>query len=184
MRLIISSLGALMLSLPGLFGPAPLAPSPFAATVIAPVSLVLFTAGKAEARQRRAGRRPAGHRAGLRSPGRHSVNRSVHRATSRPHRGRPEYRGEYRRPPHGHYSRRDVYHHYDRGYRPYPYGWGTGVAAATAATLAVGAVVASLPPDCTGVTVNGAYYHRCDGRWLAPQYAGGDVTYVVVEDPR
>lgn len=189
MRMFISSLAALMLSLSGTSGLTSSAVSSVTPALIAaaPAALVFLASGKAEAQRRRAGARSRGHRAGVRSPGRHSVNRRVHSSANRPHRARPEYRRrDYRRPYHGHYSRRDVYHHYDRGYRRYydGYRWGTGLAAATAASLAVGAVVASLPPNCTGVTVGGAYYQRCDGRWLAPQYAGSDVTYVVVEDPR
>lgn len=74
------------------------------------------------------------------------------------------------------------------------HGWGccyhpiaTGVAVgATAAVTAavIGSVVNTLPPSCTSAVVNGIAYQRCGSTWYQPQYAGSNVTYVVVNPPR
>jgi len=75
------------------------------------------------------------------------------------------------------------------------HGWGccdhhpvaTGVAiGATAAVTAavIGSVVYSLPPSCTSVIVSGISYQQCGSIWYQPQYAGSNVTYVVVNPPR
>ncbi|MFW6027291.1 MAG: hypothetical protein ACOC91_00640 [bacterium] len=189
MRRLVSSLAALVLSLAGTSALTLPSMTPGivpAVMAAAPVAVVLVSPGKAEAQRRRAGApRPGGHHAGVRSGGRHTVHRNVHRPAARPHPGRPGYGRDYRPAHHGHYSRRDMHHHYHHDYRRYydGYRWGTA-AAATAAGLAVGTVVASLPSGCTGATVNGVYYQRCNGTWFAPQYAGSDVTYAVVEAPR
>jgi hypothetical protein len=74
------------------------------------------------------------------------------------------------------------------------HGWGccyhpvaTGVAVgATAAVTAavIGSVVYRLPPSCTSAIVNGVTYQQCGSTWYQPQYAGSNVTYVVVNPPR
>lgn len=64
----------------------------------------------------------------------------------------------------------------DRNFRP--------VAAAAATALVIGAVVRTLPPACTVVTVNAIAYHNCSGVWYQPQFVGTQVTYVVVVAPR
>jgi hypothetical protein len=193
MRNLISSLAALSLSLPGAFTLAPvLAPVAAVPAIIiaAPVTVAVLGPREAEARPRRGGgHRAGGHSARVRSGGRHTVNRGVHHAAQRPHPGRPDYRPGapgrpgYRPAHHGHYTRNDVYHHYRPGYRGY-YGYGAGVAAGVATSLAIGTVVAALPSGCTSTTINGVYYQRCNGTWYAPRYSGSDVTYVVVEEPR
>jgi hypothetical protein len=59
-----------------------------------------------------------------------------------------------------------------------------GVAAAATVTAAVvGSIVYSLPPSCSAVVVNGLTYQQCGGTWYQPQYAGTQVTYVVVNAP-
>ena len=69
-------------------------------------------------------------------------------------------------------------HHYDR--------WGHPVAAAaafTAAAVAVGTVVASLPPRCSTVVVGAVTYHNCGGVYYQPVYHSTAVQYVVVDHP-
>lgn len=68
----------------------------------------------------------------------------------------------------------DVDNHHD--YHP--------VAAAVVTAAVVGAVVRTLPPACSAVVVNGITYHNCGGAWYQPQFAGTQVTYVVVHAPR
>jgi hypothetical protein len=57
-----------------------------------------------------------------------------------------------------------------------------GAAVATAAV--VGSTVRTLPPQCSSVVVNGIAYQQCGSAWYQPQYAGSNVTYVVVNPPR
>jgi hypothetical protein len=57
-----------------------------------------------------------------------------------------------------------------------------GTAAVTAAV--VGSVVHSLPPSCSQVVVGNVAYQQCGNSWYRPQYAGSQVTYVVVNPPR
>lgn len=64
----------------------------------------------------------------------------------------------------------------DRDFRP--------VAAAVATAVVIGAVVRTLPPSCTAVTINAITYHNCTGVWYQPQFVGTQVTYVVVQAPR
>jgi hypothetical protein len=59
-----------------------------------------------------------------------------------------------------------------------------GVVAATVVTaVVVGAVVSSLPPNCTTLVANGIAYQNCGGHYYQPQYQGSSVTYVVVNHP-
>lgn len=58
-----------------------------------------------------------------------------------------------------------------------PYYGGAAVVGATA--LAIGTVVATLPPSCRSVIVDGIRYYNCDNVYYAPQGS----RYVVVEDP-
>jgi hypothetical protein len=59
-----------------------------------------------------------------------------------------------------------------------------GVVAATVVTaIVVGAVVSSLPPNCTTIVANGIAYQSCGGHYYQPQYQGSSVTYVVVNHP-
>jgi len=65
-----------------------------------------------------------------------------------------------------------------------------GVGGAVAAGVVAGAVVGSaiaasaLPPQCSAVVVNGVTYQNCGGAWYQPQYAGSQVTYIVVNPPK
>lgn len=53
-----------------------------------------------------------------------------------------------------------------------------------AAAIAIGSIVASVPPDCQTVSVNGVSYKHCGTTWLRPEYQGHNLVYVVVGDPR
>jgi hypothetical protein len=67
------------------------------------------------------------------------------------------------------------------------YGRGPSVAGVVAASVAtaivVGAVVNSLPPNCSTLVVNGFAYQQCGGYYYQPRYSGSSVTYVVVNHP-
>lgn len=57
--------------------------------------------------------------------------------------------------------------------------------AVVATTAIIGSMVRSLPPSCSPpVTLNGLTYQNCGNVWYQPQYAGTQVTYVVVNPPR
>jgi hypothetical protein len=60
------------------------------------------------------------------------------------------------------------------------------VAAGVAAGIVVGSVIAAsaLPPKCSAVIANGVTYQNCGGAWYQPQYAGSQVTYIVVNPPK
>jgi len=74
---------------------------------------------------------------------------------------------------------------YHPGYLPPPYYPGVWAgAAAVGAALAVGTVIATLPPACETVIVNGYAYQRCGNTWYQPQYQGHSTVYVVVAPPR
>lgn len=76
--------------------------------------------------------------------------------------------------------RTDVDVHVHGGYYYNP---GPSVGAVVATTLVVGAIVASLPPNCSTLIVNGISYHSCGGTYYQPRYSGTTVTYVVVTKP-
>ena len=63
----------------------------------------------------------------------------------------------------------------------------TAAAVTTAAVVTaavVGSVVNSVPSSgCQSVVVNGMGYTQCGATWYQPQYAGTQVTYVVVNQP-
>jgi hypothetical protein len=69
-------------------------------------------------------------------------------------------------------------YHYDR--------WGHPIAraaAVTATAVALGTVVASLPPKCDVLVVGGVTYQSCGGVYYQPVYQGTTVQYVVVNHP-
>ena len=70
-------------------------------------------------------------------------------------------------------------HNYYRGAAVY----GAPVAAAAAGLVAIGTTVASLPPACTSVVVNGITYYNCGGTYYQPAYDGPNLVYVVVQPP-
>jgi acetyl esterase/lipase len=76
--------------------------------------------------------------------------------------------------------RADVDVHVHGGYYYNP---GPSVGALVATTLVVGAIVASLPPNCSTLIVNGIAYHSCGGTYYQPRYSGSTVTYIVVTKP-
>ena len=60
------------------------------------------------------------------------------------------------------------------------YGGGAVVAgAAVIGVIALGTVVATLPPACNTVIVNGVSYHNCSGTYYAPS----GPQYIVVDEP-
>ena len=68
--------------------------------------------------------------------------------------------------------------HYDR--------WGHPIAraaAVTATAVAVGTIVASLPPRCTAVVTPNVTYQNCGGVYYKPVYQGTVVQYIVVNQP-
>lgn len=67
-------------------------------------------------------------------------------------------------------------------YHPVATGVAVGVAAGVTAA-AIGSLAYHLPPGCTPYTYSGPYY-QCGNVWYQPQYAGSNVTYVVVNPPR
>jgi hypothetical protein len=70
------------------------------------------------------------------------------------------------------------------GHAYHPVGRAVGVAAAATVTaVAIGSVVASLPPSCHAVAMNGLTYQQCGSSWYQPRYAGTTVSYVVVNPP-
>jgi hypothetical protein len=79
-------------------------------------------------------------------------------------------------------SRRVSYRH--NYYRPPAVVYGAGAAAATATAIAIGSRVATLPPACSNVSVNGRVYYNCGGTYYQPVYDGPDVVYVVVQSPQ
>jgi hypothetical protein len=155
----------------------------FTATLAFTAPLVVtLAAGPAEAR--------GGHRGGggnVRSSGRHNVNRNansnrnlnsnrnVNRNTNR------NVNRDVNRDVNVNRSRHvdvDVNHHYNSGWG------GAGFVAGVATAVAIGAIVASLPPNCTTYSYSGIGYRQCGGTWYQPQYSGANVTYIVVNEPR
>jgi hypothetical protein len=58
------------------------------------------------------------------------------------------------------------------------------VAAVAVTAAVVGSIVASVPPNCSTVMVNGFAYQQCGNTWYQPQISGSSTTYVVVNPPR
>ncbi len=76
------------------------------------------------------------------------------------------------------YGHNDRY--YDNRYYRHPVGTALAV---TAAAIAIGSIVGTLPVGCTTVIVVGATYRQCGSVWYAPRYSGSNVNYIVVNDP-
>lgn len=62
-------------------------------------------------------------------------------------------------------------------------GVGVGAAVAVGTAVAVGAVVSTLPPNCTTVVADGVTYRNCGGTYYVPSYDGPNVVYEVVPAP-
>jgi hypothetical protein len=80
-------------------------------------------------------------------------------------------------------ANRDIDVDVDRDYHPIT----TPVMVETASVstaVAIGTVVHSLPPACSAVEVGNIAYQQCGSTWYQPQYAGTQLTYVVVAPPR
>ena len=66
----------------------------------------------------------------------------------------------------------------------HPVATGLAVGAAVAVTAAViGSIVNTLPSGCTSIIRGGIAYQQCGSVWYQPQYAGNNVTYVVIQQP-
>ena len=62
--------------------------------------------------------------------------------------------------------------------------WGYPVGAGAVGTpVAVGAIVSSLPPNCTTVVAEGVTYQNCGGTYYVPSHDGPNVVYKVVSPP-
>jgi len=64
--------------------------------------------------------------------------------------------------------------------------WGHPIARAaafTATAVAVGTIVASLPPQCSAVVMGNVTYQNCGGTYYQPVYHTNTVQYVVVNHP-
>lgn len=191
MRFLIPCLTAIALALP--------APAPGVLGVAVPL-LIAASADHAEAggqfKQGKQGRQGGrgGHGKKARSKGKHNVSRNAH-GGARQERRRDDDRRDHDRRDHDrdrgdrdryydrgrHYDRDDWrHHHHHRDGDDFV----TGLAAGVAAAVVIGAVVSSLPSGCASQEIRGVAYRRCGNDWYRPQYSGGDVTYVVVVDPR
>ncbi len=75
---------------------------------------------------------------------------------------------------------------WDNGYHHHPVATAVEVTAAVAVTSAViGSIVNTVPSTgCVTTVINGLAYQNCGSTWYQPQYAGTNVTYVVVAPPR
>lgn len=66
----------------------------------------------------------------------------------------------------------------------HPIATGLAIGAAVAVTSAViGSIVNTLPTGCTTIIRGGMAYQQCGSVWYQPQYAGNNVTYVVIQQP-
>jgi hypothetical protein len=75
----------------------------------------------------------------------------------------------------------DVDDHHDY----HPLATAAAVAAVGTVTAAVvGSIVPTKPPDAVPVAVNGVTYLQVGSTWYQPQYAGTQVSYVVVNPPK
>jgi hypothetical protein len=78
----------------------------------------------------------------------------------------------------------DVDHDWHGGWDSHPVATAAAVtAAATVTAAAIGSIVYALPRSCSAVVAGGITYQNCGGTWYQPQYAGTQVTYVVVNPP-
>lgn len=74
-------------------------------------------------------------------------------------------------------------HHGNHGHY-HPIATGLAIGAAVAVTSAViGSIVNTLPTGCTTIIRGGMAYQQCGSVWYQPQYAGNNVTYVVIQQP-
>lgn len=68
--------------------------------------------------------------------------------------------------------------HWYGGYHPV-----ARTAGALATAAVIGVIVYSLPPSCVTVVRADVTYQQCGSTWYQPQYAGTQVSYVVVNAP-
>lgn len=66
----------------------------------------------------------------------------------------------------------------------HPVARGLAVGATIAVTAAViGSIVNTVPAGCVTVIRGGIAYQQCGSTWYQPQYAGNNVSYVVIQQP-
>lgn len=66
----------------------------------------------------------------------------------------------------------------------HPVAAGVAIGATAAITAAaIGSMAYSLPPACVTRVYPAGTYYSCGGTWYQPEYAGSQVTYVVVHEP-
>jgi hypothetical protein len=75
----------------------------------------------------------------------------------------------------------DVDDHHD--YHPVAAAAAVGAAAAVTSAV-IGSIVPTKPPNAVPVVVGGVTYLQVGSTWYQPQYAGTQVTYVVVNPPK
>jgi hypothetical protein len=171
-RHLVAALTALSIALPA----APVLRTATLAATALPAAVLLAPAGAEAGKKNRARFHQGGRHQGR---PRHHGRPAIH--TRPAHRPGYGYRPTHR-PGYGYRPRRvDIHHHYHDRRRGR---FAAGVAVGAASTLALGAIVSSLPPRCSGVSYGGVFYQRCGGTWYAPRYDGPEVVYVVVPDPR
>lgn len=79
----------------------------------------------------------------------------------------------------------DDWDRFDNDWDDHPVAAGVALGTAAVITSAViGSMVYSLPPSCSTMVVHGIAYQQCGGTWYQPQYAGTQVTYIVVNPPQ
>jgi len=72
----------------------------------------------------------------------------------------------------------------NRGRYYHPVATGLAVGAAVVVTAAViGSVVHTVPAGCVTVIRGGIAYQQCGSTWYQPQYAGNNVSYIVIQQP-
>lgn len=71
---------------------------------------------------------------------------------------------------------------YHGGYHPVATGLAVGAAIAVTSAV-IGSIVNSLPSGCSTVVLGGVAYQQCGSTWYQPQYAGNNVTYIVIQQP-
>ncbi|QIE55597.1 hypothetical protein G5B40_09095 [Pikeienuella piscinae] len=207
MRFLIPSIAAVALALPT----TPIMTNFTAAVALTAPLVLTMSAEPAEARGGRGGgrgggargggrgggaRAGGGHRGGgaVRSGGRQNVHKNANRGGNRNANANHNRNNNTNRNRNNNVNRNvnrdidrsrhvdiDVDHHYRGG------GWGYGAGgfvAGVATAVTIGAIVSTLPPNCTTYTYSGIGYRECGGTWYQPQYSGSNVTYIVVNDPR
>ena len=76
----------------------------------------------------------------------------------------------------------NVNRHGGRNYHPVATGLAVGAAVAVTSAV-IGSIIYTLPTGCVTVMRVGVAYRQCGNTWYQPQYAGNNVSYVVINQP-